>query len=114
MNEFIVSTSSGNKVISSDNGQRGRSRKGGRYNDALQAHGVYHGHEDWGDAVFIPEDEALEQLTEIADFEGKTVDALVAEMEKFRQESHYAEPDSIGEWLDWKNSMGHTANPSAW
>lgn len=91
MNEFIVSTGSGNKVISSDSGSRGKShkgsRKGGRYNDALQAHGVYHGHEDWEDAVFVPEDEALEQLEEIAAWEGKTVDALIAEMNKFRQES---------------------------
>lgn len=69
------------------NSSRNGSRKGGRYNDALQAHGVYHGHEDWEDAVFVPEDEALEQLEEIAAWEGKTVDALIAEMDKFRQES---------------------------
>lgn len=30
MNEFIVSTGLGNKVISSDDGQRGKSRKGSR------------------------------------------------------------------------------------
>lgn len=89
MNEFIVSTGSDRKVISSgDDGSRKGSRKGGRYNDALQAHGVYHGHEDWEDAVFVPEDEALEQLEEIAAWEGKTVDALIAEMDKFRQESN--------------------------
>lgn len=62
--------------------------KSGVYNDALQAHGVYHGHEDWEDAVYVPEDEALEQLEEIAAWEGKTVDALITEMERFRKESH--------------------------
>lgn len=91
MNEFIVSTGSGNKVISSDNGLRDKSRKGsrkgGRYNDALQAHGVYHGYQDWEDSSFVPEDEALETLSDIAESEGKTVDALIAEMDKFRQES---------------------------
>lgn len=30
MNEFIVSTGSGNKVISSDSGSRDKSRKGSR------------------------------------------------------------------------------------
>lgn len=62
--------------------------KSGVYNDALQAHGVYHGHKDWEDAVYVPEDEALEQLEEIAAWEGKTVDALITEMERFRKESN--------------------------
>lgn len=147
MNEFIVSTGSGTKVISSDNGSRGRvsrkgsrkgytmdwdgidyeaiagklenlgedpwgldfddlfdlaeskgltpdqferegSRKGGYYNDALQAHGVYHGHEDWEDEVFIPEDEAKEQLEDIAQWEGKTLDELASEMHRFRKENN--------------------------
>lgn len=69
------------------------SRKGGTYNDALQAHGVYHGYEDWEDTVFLPEDEALEQLSEIAEFEGKSVDTLVAEMSEFRRNSN---PDRLG------------------
>ena len=69
------------------------SRKGGTYNDALQAHGVYHGHEDWKDTVFLPEDEALEQLSEIAEWEGKSVDTLVAEMSEFRRNSN---PDRLG------------------
>lgn len=93
MNEFIVSTGSGNKVISSDNGSRDRvsrkgSRKGGYYNDALQAHGVYHGHQDWEDYSFVPEDEAIETLGWIAEDEGKTVDTLVAEMYRFRKENN--------------------------
>lgn len=92
MNEFIVSTGSVNKVISSDDGQRGKSRKGSRkggiYNDALQAHGVYSGYQDWEDASFVPEDEALETLTDIANSENKSVDALITEMERFRKESH--------------------------
>ena len=69
------------------------SRKGGTYNDALQAHGVYHGHEDWEDTVFLPEDEALEQLSEIAAWEGKSVDTLVSEMSEFRRNSN---PDRLG------------------
>lgn len=69
------------------------SRKGGTYNDALQAHGVYNGHEDWEDTVFLPEDEALEQLSEISEFEGKSVDTLVAEMSEFRRNSN---PDRLG------------------
>ena len=69
------------------------SRKGGTYNDALQAHGVYHGYNDWEDTTFVPEDEALETLSDIATDEGKTVDTLVAEMSEFRRTSN---PDRLG------------------
>lgn len=63
-------------------------RKGGYYNDALQAHGVYHGHQDWEDVSFVPEDEALETLDWIAEDEGKTVDQLITELHKFRKENN--------------------------
>lgn len=71
-----------------EEGQREGSRKGGYYNDALQAHAVYHGYEDWEDEAFVPEDEALETLEGIAEDEGTTVDALVAEMHRFRKENN--------------------------
>ena len=69
------------------------SRKGGTYNDALQAHGVYHGVHNWEDSSFVPEDEAIETLSDIATDEGKTVDTLVAEMSEFRRTSN---PDRLG------------------
>lgn len=69
-------------------GSRKGDRKGGYYNDALQAHGVYHGYQDWEDVSFVPEDEALETLGWIAEDEGKTVDQLVSELYKFRQENN--------------------------
>lgn len=64
------------------------SRKGGTYNDALQAHGVYHGYNDWEDVNSVPEDEAIETLSDIATDEGKSVDTLVAEMQEFRRTSN--------------------------
>lgn len=73
--------------------RQGSSRKGGVYNDALQAHGVYHGYQDWEDTNFVPEDEALETLSDIAESEGKTVDTLVAEMSEFKRTSN---PDRLG------------------
>lgn len=69
------------------------SRKGGTYSDALQAHEVYHGYNDWENTTFVPEDEALEVLSDIAIDEGKTVDTLVSEMSEFRRNSN---PDRLG------------------
>lgn len=69
------------------------SRKGGTYNDALQAHGVYHGYHDWEDSSFVPEDEALDTLSDIAESEGKTVDTLVSEMSEFKRTSN---PNRLG------------------
>lgn len=81
------------KVDMQGKGSRKGSRKGGTYNDALQAHGVYHGYQDWEDISFVPEDEALETLSDIATDEGKSVDTLVAEMSEFRRTSN---PDRLG------------------
>lgn len=101
MNEFIVSTGSGNKVISSDDGQRGKSRKGSRkgisvysgnkYLDALkewlEMNTDYNGSGSYYDSNTgvsfddeMTEEAAYEQLANIAWKDRKSVDTLLREM----------------------------------
>lgn len=104
MNEFIVSTGSGNKVISSDNGSRGRvSRKGSRMGyttvdgkspiEYLKMLHSLQGFPDQHDIITSGDEDAAEEyLRENLELDGSTYEAelrsIVEEYEEGQREGH--------------------------
>lgn len=127
MNEFIVSTGSGNKVISSDNGSRGRvSRKGSRKGyttvdgkSPIEYLKMLHNLQGFPDQHSIitsgDEDAAEEYLRENLELDGSTYEAelrsIVKEYEEGQREGNRkGDRDIVQEIIDKFDDIDNTSN----